>query len=188
MNEEDLKTIWKKDEPFPLETFDFERIKTAALDSQKKLQRKIRWDISVNVLLYVLISPVFYYFPRIVVVLPFMLAVWIWYFREIFKIYRYDNDFRKQANIKKFLAGKEKLLTNYITQTRYIGYFGMPFVLLICYAGMTSFTYLKQNPVNFLLSLVSSEILIFVIFELYIKKIYAPVIDELKDLLQQLSD
>ena len=188
MNEEELKAIWNEDENFTVENFDFKGIGKLTLNAQKKLQSKIKWDIIINILLYLLFTPLFFYFPKSLVVLPFMIAAWIWYLWENLRIYKYDADFQRYENIKIFLAEKERLLVSYFKRTRYIGYFGAPFAFLICYIGMTSFEHLSQNPLNFLILLTLVEVLLLVMFEIYIRKIYQPVLDELRDLLQQLND
>lgn len=188
MNEEELKEIWKKDENFTVGNFDFERIKELASKTQKKLQRKIKWEISINILIYVLFIPLFFYFPKVIVVLPFMIAVWIWYLWENSQIYKYDKNLQSFENVKTFLAEKENLLAGYFKRNRYIGYLGTPFVFLICYIGMTSFEHFQRTPFNFLFCLLLVETLIVIVFEIYVRKIYQPILDELRNLLRQLDD
>ena len=188
MNEEELKAIWKKEEKFSAENFDFERIKNNASKAQKKLQTKIKWDIATNILVYVIGAPVFFYFPKALIVLPFATAVWVWYLWEVLRIYKYDTNFQKSENIKNFLLGKEKLLTDYIKRSRLIGYLGVPIILFVCYPAMSSLEYVWKFPMPFLISLIAAEIAALVLIEIYVRKIYAPVIDELKNLLQQLND
>lgn len=188
MNEEELKEIWKKEQSIPLKNVNIELIRKRALESQNKLRKRIKWDIAVNVLLYVLISPSFFYFPQVLVVVPFAIAVWIWYLWELLRIYKHDANLQEFENVKSFLVSKEQLLTNYITRTRYLGYLGMPVIFSVCFVGMTSFDSIWKFPLNFFIGLIASEILVVILFEPWLRKIYMTVINELKELLQQLND
>ena len=189
MNEEELKEIWKKDKTSPIQNIDFERIKKIALKSQKKLRNKIKKDIAVNILLYVLVIPIFLFRrPETLFFLPFVTVIWIWYLWEVLRIYKYDTDFQKPEHVKDFLIGKERLLTNYIKRTRYIGYLGTPIIWSLFFLASMPLQELWNSRAAFFLILVFLEIIVLISFELYIKKIYVPVIDELRDLLQQLND
>jgi hypothetical protein len=188
MNEEELKKIWKKAESVSLKNVNIELLGRRALESQNKLQKKIKWDITINVLFYVFFAPVFFRYPETLFFLPFATAVWIWYLWETLRIYKLDANFQESENIKKFLAVKEKFLRNYVARTRYIAYLGSPVVWFAFFAVNMSIEATGNFWAVVSVILFFSEIFLFIIVEIYIRKIYAPVIDELRDLLQQLND
>ena len=188
MNEEELKAIWKKSENAQIGKYDFERVKQNSLASQKKLRNKIKWDVATNVAVYILLIPVIIRFPKLLFLTPVAAAVWIWYLWEISRIYKHDADFQKFENVKSFLSGKQKLLSNYLKRTRYIAYLGTPFISFLSLWLFAPIGDLLNSPAIVATIIVFSEILVIIIIEIYIRKIYAPTMDELEDLLRQLNE
>lgn len=188
MNEDELKNIWRQEEKIPLKNIDMEWIGQQTLLSKNELQRKLKWDVTMNVLSYVIFVPFAFYDPKVLFLIPFAAAVWIWYLWEIRRLYKYEAVFQNVENVKSFLTGKEKLLSGYLTRSRYIAYIGAPITWTSVFAMGFSFGGILDSNLSLLIFLIFNELIVAAMIEYYIRKIYAPVLDELRDLLRQLDD
>lgn len=188
MNEEELKNIWKRNDKETGLNFNFKEIESSLNLSRAKLRRKIKLDIFLNILIYILFAPVFYYFPKSVFLLPMLIAVFAWYLLKITKIYKFEKDFANLSNAKELLIEKQKLLETYFRHSRYFTYIGIPFIFTYTYIVLTSFDSIYKHPLNFITVIFISYVLGAIIIEVWIRHYYGAPMDEIKDLLQQLDE
>jgi hypothetical protein len=188
MNEVELKAIWQKNENLSLENFDFESIKLMAIESQQKLRKRIKKEIIVGALLYLVLIPIFYFFPKTMFLIPIFIAVWVWYLWELKRIYRVNAEFQNLENLKLILQTKRQLLRGYFRRTRYVTALGMPILLILSFIILTSWELIIQNPMPFLKTLVFSQIAVIICVEFLLWLIYRPMLDETEDLLRQLDE
>jgi hypothetical protein len=187
MNEEQLKEIWKREKAENVLAVDFERVQKDLFVWQGKLRRKIKLDILANVLVYIFLIPVFIILPKLLYLSPFLILVWIWYLWETLRIYKQETNFGKFGNTRDYLANKKKLLENFSTRTRYIVYIGVPLIGLQALYVLCYLDKMLEEPLVLMAVLIFDEIFISILTETYLRKVYAPSINELKDLLQQLE-
>jgi hypothetical protein len=187
MNEEELKAIWKNNENLSLDDFDFQAIKQKALQSQHSLRRKMRWELVFGIVLYVLIVPVCFAVPRILLLVPIMIASWVWYLWEIRRIYRLESDIQDFANFKEFLIRKRRFLRGYIKRIR-IAYFGVPFVFSTFFIVLGSFEEAFNKFATFISILVFCQVLTMFLIEINLWLVYRSPLDETEDLLRQLDE
>lgn len=188
MNEEELKAIWQKNENLSLENIDFERIKQLSLQSQQKLRRKIIWDIAITALVNILCLPVFWSDPKLLIIVPVMTAIWVWYLWEMNRLYKLETDIQKFDSLKDFLLRKQTLLQGYIKRSRYIAYISSPFLFLLIIFILTPFEKLIEFWLRVLVSLIFTQIIIVILIELWLHGLYHPPLDETEDLLRQLNE
>jgi hypothetical protein len=188
MNEDELKAIWKKNEDLSLNNVDFEAIKHLCLKSQKKIRRRIKWEVFFAVLLYVFFIPLVYFvIPNLFFLTPFYVGVWIWYLWEIKRIYKLESNFQDSDSFKESLQKKQKVLRGYIKRSRY-QYFAIPLLFAATFIISVSFEEIFINPFGFLVALISAQILSMFIVELSFWFTYFAPLDETEDLLRQLDE
>lgn len=187
MNEEELKQIWKKDKAAVAPAIDFEAVQKNMRGWEGKLRRKIKIDIITNAAVYVLLIPAAVYYPEILYLAPFMILVWVWYLWETLRIYRQETNSSESGSTKEYLETKKRFLENYISRTRYIIYISTPVSALggIYLSGY--FAEIWQSPLLLAAVLIFVEFLFVTVIEIYIRKVYLPSINELKELLRQLD-
>lgn len=188
MNEEQLKAIWQQEDKISLDKIDFEAIKQKSLQTQEKLSFRLKQEIKVGVLLYVLLLPIFYVFPKVLLLIPGFIAVWVWYLWELQRLYRIDTEFQNFENLKEILQTKSRYLRGYFRRTRYIIWIGTPILLFVCFIIFTSVEQVIRNPRSFANILILTQIVIIGFVEFFIWFIYRPHLVEIEDLLQQLDE
>lgn len=187
MNEEELKQIWNKDKAAVAPPIDFEAAQKNLRGWEGKLRRKIKIDIMTNVAAYVLLIPAVIYYPEILYLTPFMILIWVWYLWETLRIYRQETISTESNSTKEYLETKKRFLENYISRTRYIVYISTPVSALF---GIYMSGYLPKiwdSPLLLAAILIFVETLLVVVVEIYVRKIYMPSVNELKELLLQLD-
>lgn len=187
MNEEELKQIWNKDKVAVVPAIDFEAVQKNMRGFEGKLRRKIKIDISTNAAAYVLLIPAAVYYPEMLYLAPFMVLVWVWYLWETLRIYRQETNSTDSANTKDYLETKKRFLENYISRTRYIVYILTPISALsgIYMSGFSPKIW--QSLLLLAAILIFAEILLAIIVEIYVRKVYMPSVNELKELLRELD-
>lgn len=188
MNEEELKAIWKKNENLSMGNIDFEEIKQKSLASQHKLRKRIKREVIANVIVYIFMLPIFYFNPKILLLIPVFIAVWIWYLWELKRIYRIEDDVNNFANLKEILQSKKHYLNEYFRRTRFIMWFCSPPLLVCSYYIFDFGDDILQNLSSFLITLIITELVVIIVVELYFWLIYRPYLDGIEDLLQQLDE
>lgn len=188
MNEEKLKAIWNEEKTIPLKNINTELIGQRALESQNKLRKKIKWEIAICILFYILISPGILRYPETLFFLPFVTVIWVWGLYKTLRIYRLETNFRQFNNIKNFLIVKENLLRKEVRQSRCIIYLGSPILWFTFFVVTMSINETKNFWIVVFAFLIFNELISMIFLELYIRKIWKPAIDELTNLLQQLND
>jgi hypothetical protein len=187
MNEEELKRIWNKDKAALAPAIDFAALQKNMRGWEGKLRRKIKIDIMTNAAGYVLLIPAVIYYPEILYLAPLMIVVWLWYLWETLRIYRQETNSSESGSTKEYLERKKRFLENYIRRTRYIVYFSTPVSAL---GGIYISGFLPQileSPLMLAAVLIFVEFLFVIIVEIYVRKIYLPSVNELKELLRQLD-
>lgn len=187
MNEEELKVIWKKNENLSLGNIDFEVIKQKSLESQNKLRKRIKREVIANVIVYILMLPIFYFYPKILLLTPALVAVWVWYLWELKRIYRIENKVYDFANLKESLQTKKNILMGYFLRTRLIMWVGSPPLFVCSYYAFDIEEEILLN-LSFLSTLLITELVVIIAIELYFRLIYRPYLDGIEDLLQQLDE
>ena len=187
MNEQELKEIWKSGEPSDLQNVDFEKIRKNIKTWQDKLRRKIKTDIFLNLLTYILLLPFFYFMPKLVYLTPVMAIIWAWYLWELLRIYKLETKSFGVENTKLHLEKKKNYLKNYIFRTRLILYVSTPFIILLSLWIFISSKAVVENPAVIAVGIILVEILVAVICEIYVRLVYSPSVKKLEDLLLQLE-
>ena len=187
MNEEELKQIWNKDKAAVAPAIDFEAVQKNMRGWEGKLRRKIKIDIISNVAAYVLLIPAAVYYPEILYLAPFMILIWVWYLWETLRIYRQETNSSESGSTKEYLETKKRFLENYISRTRYIVYISTPVSALggIYMSGFSPKIW--QSLLILAAILIFVEFLFVIVVEIYVRKVYMPSINELKELLSQLD-
>jgi hypothetical protein len=187
MNEEELKQIWNKDKAAVAPAIDFEAMKKNMRGWEGKLRRKIKIDIMTNAAAYVLLIPAVIYYPAILYLAPLMILVWVWYLWETLRIYRQETNSTESGSTKEYLETKKRFLENYISRTRYIVYILTPISALggIYMSGFSPKIW--QSLLLLAAILIFVEILLAIVVEIYVRKVYVPSVNELKELLKQLD-
>lgn len=106
MKEHELKQIWKKDEAIQPKVINSVLIEKRAIESQNRLRKRIKWDIAINILLFILAIPFFGENPKTLYSSPLITIIWAWYLWKTSRIYKFDNSFHKFENVKFFLLQK----------------------------------------------------------------------------------
>ena len=187
MNEEELKEIWNKDKAAVAPAIDFEAVQKNMRGWEGKLRRKIKIDIISNVAAYVLLIPAAVYYPEILYLAPFMILIWVWYLWETLRIYRQETNSSESGSTKEYLETKKRFLENYVSRTRYIVYISTPVSALggIYMSGFSPKIW--ESPLLLAAILIFVEFLFVIVVEIYVRKVYMPSINELKELLSQLD-
>ena len=187
MNEEELKQIWNLDKAAVAPAIDFEAVKKNMRGWEAKLRRKIKIDIFTNAAVYVLLIPAAVYYPEVLYLAPFMVLIWIWYLWETLRIYRQETNSSESGSTKEYLETKKRFLENYISRTRYIVYILTPISALggIYMSGFSPKIW--QSLLLLAAILIFAEILLAIVVEIYVRKVYMPSVSELKELLSQLD-
>ncbi len=187
MNEEELKQIWNKDKVAVAPVINFEALQKNMSGWEGKLRRKIKIDIITNAAAYVLLIPAAIYYPEILYLAPFMILIWVWYLWETLRIYRQETGSTESVSTIEYLKTKKRFLENYISRTRYIVFISTPISALV---GLYMSGYLPkiwQTPLLLAAILISFELMLIIVVEIYVRKVYLPSIYELKELLNQLD-
>lgn len=185
MNEEELKTLWNRDSSSTALQIDFEAIHKNVRGWEGQLRRKIKLDIFANAAAYILVVPAAIYFPEILYLAPFMVAIWVWYLWETLRIYRQEGNAGESGTTKEYLETKKGYLENYVTRTRYIIYILTPFA---AFAGIYASGFPMETWRSLLILgaiLLVVEFVFVVCVEIYVRKVYIPSINQLKELLRQ---
>lgn len=200
MNEEALKEIWNTDKAAGAQATaaiaarDFNRVEQDIRGWQQKLRRKIKLDVLFNVLAYVLLFPLVlltrlvFLLPVILYTSPLLLLVWIWYLWENIRIYRDKTNSAEAVSTRAYLAHKKNSIEGYIRRSRLIIYIATPFSLLAGMYASGNFQVVFGSPAALALILLAAEILLLLMVEIWVRKVHAPTLRELKDLLRQLDD
>lgn len=185
MNEEELRAIWQKNENLSLENFDFAAVTQKAVQSQQKLRRKMRWEFVYGILILLFNIFFFFRFPQLLLILPILIAAWIWVHWETKRIYQLESeDF---ANLKEFLQKKEKFIHGYIKRTRLL-YLLLPFIFTLAFAFIVPVKNLFSNPLGLLLLIIIAQTATMVAVEINLRLVYVKPLDETRDLLRQLDE
>lgn len=187
MNEEELKQIWNKDKAAVAPAINFEAVQKNTSRWQSKLRRKIKIDILTNVAGYVLMIPAFIFYPEILYLAPVIIAVWIWYLWETLRIYGQESNSTESGSTKEYLETKKRFLENYLSRTRWIIYLSTPFSAIFGIYMSGYLPKLWQFPLLLAAVLVFVQLLSAIVVEIYVRKVYLPSINELKELLMQLD-
>lgn len=188
MNEEELKNLWQTDRQTP--TIDFARMKNLSNDWQVRLRRKARvdaWMQSAAAIIFLL--PVFYN-PKMIFASVPVLLLGVWYVRELRRLYRMEIGETDEFAVKQFLEAKIETLKNYFRRTRIVIYTLTPLILISAYYA---YGRLDQSSATFpgwislVKTLITSETAVVVCLEIYFRILYAPALNELKNLLRQLD-
>lgn len=188
MNEKELIEIWQSVDKVAKKEIDFEQLQRNISTVRGKLRRKIKWDISLNVLVYILLIPAFILMPRILYLAPFLALIWAWYLWELLRIFKYENKGFENEDTKTYLKDKKKFLENYIFRTRLILYLTTPFFAIGGLSLYLSLQVILSKPFLTLMLILFSEILISIICETYVRMLYIPTIKKLKQLLAQFEE
>lgn len=187
MNEQELKEIWKSVDEEDLPIINFEEIQKEFVGWQSKLQRKIKIDIFLNVLFYIVLIPVFIAFPKLIYLFPVIALVWIWYLWELLRIYRQEKLSSGLEYTKLYLEKKKTYLVNYIFRTRLFLYISTPFMVIATLYVNGDLKLFRENPGYTFILLILLEISIIIMTEIYVRMVYSPSIKNLKNLLKQLE-
>ncbi len=187
MNEQELKELWKSDEPIDLRNVNFEKIQENVTAWQGKLRRKIKLDIFINILGYVLLIPVFYILPKLLYLSPIFAVIWIWYLWELWRIYKLETKSFGFEDTRLHLEEKKTYLENYILRTRLILYVSTPFIIFVTVWIFSGLKTIFENPTNLIIGIILLGIVSVIIGEIYVRLIYSPSVKKLKGLLAQLT-
>lgn len=189
MNEEELKTLWLKDQTAPL--IDFAGLQKLSDNWHDKLRRKARIDAWVQgITTVVCLVPVFYY-PRLIFAAILVLILGVWYVRELNGLYKNGNFEVADATVIQSIRTKIESLKKYFWRTRIAVYVFVPLTLIAAFYGIGAF---DTSSVTFgawavwLMKLILiAEIAAALFTEIYFKVLYTPALQELKNLLGQLE-
>jgi hypothetical protein len=187
MNEEELKEIWNKDKAAVAPAIDFEAVQKNMRGWEGKLRRKIKIDIISNAAAYVLLIPAAVYYPEILYLAPFMILIWVWYLWETLRIYRQETNSSESGSTREYLETKKRFLENYISRTRLIIYLMTPVSALGGLYLSGYFMEIWRSPLLLTAILIFVELMFVVVVEIYVRKVYLPSINELKELLRQID-
>lgn len=185
MNEDELKQLWNKDKTQKAPAINFSALEGNLRGWEAKLRRKIKIDIFFNAAVYVLLVPFVFIYPRVLHLAPLIVFIWVWYLWETLRIYRQDKEFT--LTTRQYLETKKRYLQNYITRTRWILYVLSP---LCAFGGVyvvDLHRQILQSPVSTAALLIFSFAFMILIVEIYVRKVYQPSVNELKELLAQLD-
>lgn len=188
MDENELKAIWQKHENLSFQNIDFEMIKQKSSKSQHDLRRRIRNEVMFGAVLYLLLLPIFYFYPKVMMLIPLLIALWIWYLWELKRLFNLDTEFQNFENLSQILQTRRNYLRTYFRRTRYITIFGMPLLVIFSFVILASWELIIQNPTPFLRTLIFVQIVVIVCVEFLLWLIYRPMLDETEDLLRQLNE
>jgi hypothetical protein len=127
-------------------------------------------------------------YPRILVSVPVVIAVWAWYLFEILRIYRAENDFHRFADTRELLATRQTMLKSYLRRTRFVGWLLVPTIYLMSLWVYEAADRIWSSPLAVFLGMFAFAVPVVVFVEVYIRYFYTAELDELADLLQQLDD
>ena len=189
MNEEELKTLWQTESTAP--TIDFERVEKTSSDIQNRLRRKVKIEIWVQIAATVAaIIPVFFY-PKMVFVALFAIALCVWYVPELRKLYQPESGESARLSVKDLLILKIRTMKDFFRRTRFVMYVLTPFIYPFVEYGLGAYeNSAKSIAVTVGLTAVTMiifDIAIIVMTELYFKILYKPVLTEWENLLYELE-
>lgn len=192
MNEQELKNLWRTAET-ATPAIDFTRVEKLANDWNKRLRRKVKTDITLQIAATIagIVACIFY--PKLILFGLLIIPVCIWYVRELHGLYRTDAA-TEIFPVSKFLELKIKTFESFFRRTRFVVYVVN---LLIIHAFCYSFGFYNGLPNDPDYTSILIKSIIFITFfyessmlianELYFKFVYKPAYHELKELRDQLN-
>ena len=193
MNEEELRELWQTDRAAP--TVDFALFQKSLTAWQKKLRRKARIDIWFQSIATALYFISVFFHPRLIFAYVLVVILCVWYVRELRRLSELENGEADYAVVKHSLSQKIQRMKNYFRRTRFVMYALTP---LIFHASIYGMGYYDKPPIDpadwtslviksIVFSTILYEILTFIATEIYFKILYAPALNDLKNLLRELD-
>lgn len=189
MNEDRLKQIWQADKTAPV--IDFAVFQKSLGAWQNKLQRKVKIDMWAQGLTAILSLSVIYFYPKMIVASLLLIALGIWYLRELRRLGSLENDGIDFMAVREALNLKIESMKTYFRRTRIAMYIFTPILLLAALYGTGVFNKSLMTPANLTIfiakCLAAYEIAMIILTEIYFRILYTPAYRELTNLLRQLK-
>ncbi len=189
MNELELKKLWQTAQSAP--TINFERVEKTSNDIQNRLRRKVKIEVWVQIAATAAtIIPVFF-FPKMIFVALFAIAMTVWYVPELRKLYQPESSEAVSLPVKDLLILKIQTMKNFFRRTRFVMYVFAPFTYPLMLFGLGNFENSTKSISTIILAnvitVIITEIAIILLTEWYFKVLYKPVLEEWENLLYELE-
>ncbi len=192
MNEEELKDLWQTDRTAP--AIDFAKLQSSLDGWQTKLRRKTRFDIWFQGVTSALTLIPVYFYPRLIFASLGVIAVGLWYIRELRELSEIEPPETAPLDVTKVLTAKISKMESFFRRTRFVLYVLAPLLMHAAFYGLGHYDRPPNEPEwtsllikSVVFTTVLYEFLAFITTEIYFKMLYTPALNELKNLLRQLN-